>query len=97
MKDIHGMAAAAGPRPDAGVGERVGADGAGDALPLPCSWWFLLGFQSHELGLARADNPYVAPSSAHAEWQAGWGQADRDERWDRWDQESREAAYFDRV
>jgi hypothetical protein len=93
----HGMALPSGPRPGADAGEPVGSVGPGESLPLVCSWFFLLGLQAHGLGLARSDNPYMAASSAHAEWQAGWGQADRDERWDRWDQESREAAYFDRL
>lgn len=91
------MAISPDSRPGAHPGEPDDANGRGEALPLSCSWFYLLGLQSYGLGLARADNPYLVGAAAHAEWDAGWLAENRAERWERWSQEAREAAYFNRL
>jgi hypothetical protein len=99
LSHVLATPSAARPRPSAGqrpcVSDARSELGVGEATPLCCSWWFLLGVQAH--GLGQRDNPYLAGSAAHAEWALGWLDADRAARFELEQEDARVGAYFDRL
>jgi hypothetical protein len=52
-------------------------------FPVPAAarqhWGYLLGYQEHECGVARADNAFGAGGEAALCWLAGWDAAERDD------------------